>query len=524
MAAVKENGSTSTAADEDYVVVSKDDLWKDALEKEVGGATVQLVGLDDQAHHTAYARVSEGGENVNIGAVVECMVDEGWRRVVKDIMEKKEHVEKDTHPSASLLLRLGSVWLLNETAWQKGEGSHAHRVTPDEEMTVPDWQNFTLRVHYVPDRFFVAETVDWSKPCRGLLVGPTTIVKIGEETPHVPVLEGLPDTKDGVIVYEVCLENSRVYLCFIMHVFTFDFCCESQDAAHGFSIVNKPGAMPDHATISNHAEDVVACFRHALEERKGTTSVHVAVQQRRDGCLDTATSGLLAIATKAAFTTYMNKLLNKQQVTRHFKALVCVKDTGTLSKLEHFQSSGTIVTHYLDPKSPTPKHFYRHKPKDSKKEFLECKMRIVKIGDDNFRAACVRSVYKDSVDSSLAHRLWGPDSATPAEDLGVQYVMEVEVELLTARAQQIHGQLAALGCPIVGDFQYGGGRCEFHSQHHKWNRLALQCCELSFQEPQWKDKNHKKELVSSERKCFFRLNMGWWSEYLTQYELYHQSY
>ena len=115
--------------------------------------------------------------------------------------------------------------------------------------------------------------------------------------------------------------------------------------------------MPDHATISNHAEDVVSCFRHALEERKGTKSVHVAVQQRRDGCLDTSTSGLLAIATKAAFTSYMNKLLNKHQVTRHFKALVCVKDTGTLSKLEHFQSSGTIVTHYLDAKSPTPKHF-----------------------------------------------------------------------------------------------------------------------------------------------------------------------
>lgn len=282
--------------------------------------------------------------------------------------------------------------------------------------------------------------------------------------------------------------------------------------------------MPDHATISNHAEDVVSCFRHALEERKGTKSVHVAVQQRRDGCLDTSTSGLLAIATKAAFTSYMNKELNKHQVTRHFKALVCVKDTGTLSKLEHLQSSGTIVTHYLDAKSPTPKRFYLHKPKDPKKDFLECKMRIVKIGDDNFRAACVRSVYKDSVDSSLAHRLWGPDSATPAEDLGVQYVMEVEVELLTARAQQIHGQLAALGCPIVGDVQYGGGRCEFHSQQHVWNRLALQCCELSFQEPQWKDKEHKKELVSSERKCFFRVNKAWWSEYLTQYELYHQSY
>jgi 23S rRNA-/tRNA-specific pseudouridylate synthase len=281
--------------------------------------------------------------------------------------------------------------------------------------------------------------------------------------------------------------------------------------------------MPVHATVSNHAEDVVSCFRHALEKRKGR-NVHVAAQQRRDASLDTATYGLLTIATKSPFTNYFNKILDKNQVTRHFKCLVCVKDPENMSLLEHFQSSGTIVTHYLDPKSPAPKRFYRHKPKDSKKDWQECKLRIVKIGDDNFRAACVKSVYKDSIDSCLAHRLWGPDSETPAEDLGVQYVMEVEVELLTSRPHQIHGQLAALGCPIVGDVQYGGGKCEIHSQKHAWNRLALQCCEMSFMEPQWKDTEHKKELVPSERKCFFRLNESWWGEYLAQYELFHQSY
>lgn len=283
--------------------------------------------------------------------------------------------------------------------------------------------------------------------------------------------------------------------------------------------------MPDHATISNSAEDVVSCYQHALKERKGP-NYHVAVPQRLDGSLDTATSGLLAVATKTPFSNYLNKLLNKHQIKRHFKALVCIKNAESISQLEHFQKAGTIVTHYLDPKSPTPKRFYRYKPKDSEKskERLECKLRIVKIGDDKFRAACVRSVYKDSVDSSLAHRLWGPESSTPAEELGVQYVMEVEVELLTARPQQIRGQLAALGCPIVGDEPYGGGVCELHSQKHAWNRVALQCCELSFKEPQWKDEEHKKDLVPSERQCFFRLEEAWWSAYLAQYELFHQSY
>lgn len=208
-ASAKTNGDSShTASTEDeYVVVSKEDLWKDALELSVGDATIQLVGLDDQSNHIVYARVSkdEGSNGVSIGTVVEAMVDEGWRRIIKDILEKKQHVQVDSHPPASLLLRLGAVWLLNETAWQKGEGSHAHRLTPKDEDRVPDWKDMTLRVYYVPDRFFVADTVDWSKPCRGLLIGPTTTVKIGDETPHVSVMEGLPDIKDGVIVYEVRL-------------------------------------------------------------------------------------------------------------------------------------------------------------------------------------------------------------------------------------------------------------------------------------------------------------------------------
>jgi hypothetical protein len=204
MAGVKKNGSSmGSSTEEDFVVVSKEDLWKDALNMEIGGATVQIIGLDDHTTHTAYARVSKGSD-VSIGTVVECMVDEGWRRVIKDILENKEHVQVDSHPSASLLLRLGSVWLLNETAWSQGKGSHAHRLQPKDESRIPDWEDMTLRVYYVPDRFFVAEHVDWSKPCRGLLIGPTTIVKIGDETPHVSVTEGLPDVKDGVIVYEVC--------------------------------------------------------------------------------------------------------------------------------------------------------------------------------------------------------------------------------------------------------------------------------------------------------------------------------
>ena len=56
---------------------------------------------------------------------------------------------------------------------------------------------------YVPDRFFVANEVDWTKYCKGLLLdnGCTSAI-VGGKKAVVP-MSGLPDGKDGAIVYEV---------------------------------------------------------------------------------------------------------------------------------------------------------------------------------------------------------------------------------------------------------------------------------------------------------------------------------
>ena len=56
---------------------------------------------------------------------------------------------------------------------------------------------------YVPDRFFVANEVDWTKYCKGLLLdNGCTSALIGGKKAVVP-MSGLPDGKDGAIVYEV---------------------------------------------------------------------------------------------------------------------------------------------------------------------------------------------------------------------------------------------------------------------------------------------------------------------------------
>lgn len=501
---------------------SKEDLWKDALEKELAPAseqdgssssatpatvTVQLVGMDSP-DHTVFLRVIGENHNISkvtIGQVLQCMMDESYDRLVHDILEHKKHVDKDLYPPPPKLLELGAVWLLNETSYTQGHGAHAHRLAPKDMHRVVDWNDLTLRVHMVPDRFHVAHEYDWSKYCRGRLVGDKIEVTVGGETPHIPV-NGLPDHKDGVIVYE--------------------------DLDHGFTLLNKPGPMPGHATLHNHAEDVCSMFQAALQKRSKEAHermMHVSLPQRLDA--ETATHGLMVVATRREFLPYLQQMKldhvatnSKLGVVKKYRCLVCVKNENVMDLVEDFQLKKTIITHYVDPKLTLPQRLERHKPNG--KDWVKCQMRITQVGDDGMlRASCVSSKYKDSVDWTLAHRLWenkdnneeALETSTPAEDLHVSYVMQVEVEALTNRLHQIRSQLAALGLPIVGDTVYGGGECKQHAHQHAWTRMALQCCEISFFEPQWQDEA-KKSLTASERLCRFRLKDAWWTEFLEHYK------
>ena len=191
--------------------IDKTSLWKGALTKELdNNVIIQMVGMES-ANHTVYARVDpDCGQSVTLGKVIEVMVDEGWRHAVKDILEKGLHVENETYPSAAELLKLGAVWLLNETDYCTDHNAHARRLCQSDEMETPDWKDMTLRVHYVPERFFVAYEVDWAKYCKGLLLDGCTSAYIGGVKQHVP-MSGLPDKKDGALVYEVSLVYMLCY-------------------------------------------------------------------------------------------------------------------------------------------------------------------------------------------------------------------------------------------------------------------------------------------------------------------------
>ena len=294
--------------------------------------------------------------------------------------------------------------------------------------------------------------------------------------------------------------------------------------------------MPSHSTLSNHAEDVVSMYSAALKERHGDESKtpFLSLPLR----VDTEMHGLILVATKKEFCSYMSKQLESTSsngsngntengnighvhataVKKNYRCLVCIKDPDDIDRIENMVNK--TLEHFVDPKSPSPKKFLRNKPKSSHHEWQQCLMRITNVGSTKFRAACVSSMYSDSNDFTLAHRLWGPNEKHPAEDLGVTYVMQLDVELLTSRIHQIRGQLAALGCPIVGDALYGGGTCEMRMHRHMWQRMAVQCCSMEFGLPRWEENEDRKILVPTEEMCVFKLHTAWWTEYLVDYERY----
>jgi 23S rRNA-/tRNA-specific pseudouridylate synthase len=111
-------------------------------------------------------------------------------------------------------------------------------------------------------------------------------------------------------------------------------------------------------------------------------------------------------------------------------------------------------------------------------------------------------------------------------------VVEVEVELLTGRTHQIRGQLSLMGFPLCGDAMYGGSipksTVASLASYNAFGKdvgylnselLALQCCELSFPDPDYVVSGKKGKItgIQSDRFNRFRLERAWWTPYLETY-------
>ncbi len=210
-----------------------------------------------------------------------------------------------------------------------------------------------------------------------------------------------------------------------------------------FAVLHKPIGLPSHSTVDNAIENLLHLYK---EHRK---LQYASLPQR----LDTETSGLILVATHPRFASYFSKLLEQKTTTsakfpsiqKQYRCLVSLpKDSEEImDSLSGYIRSKSIVEHYVDANSKAPKTFVSAIPQNSgASKWQLCKLRI-----RDMRPTC---------------NAW----------------LELEIELLTGRTHQIRGQLAALGCPIVGDPLYGKNTLQRNNRSTQ--RMALQCCALSF--------------------------------------------
>ena len=163
--------------------------------------------------------------------------------------------------------------------------------------------------------------------------------------------------------------NAEVRLNFL----TFLSSLSLQDDDLGFAVLNKPGDVPIHPSLSNHTDDVVSKYSKALNKKK--KQLHVSLPTHYPE-IDTEAYGLLAVATKSQFSAYMTQLLKAaeeptadgeqpQGLSKVYKCLVCVKDPDRMGLMEAFQKTGNLITHYYD---PVQHRFNRNPPQQQQQQ------------------------------------------------------------------------------------------------------------------------------------------------------------
>ncbi|KAL3794927.1 hypothetical protein HJC23_004304 [Cyclotella cryptica] len=492
-----------------------------------------------------------------------CILDPAYRHN-PSFLPPPRHKNHESHNVPDLipieLLALGSVWHLplSATSSTIDRFDPSHGIKPSR-LTVGDWNKTVhsgdyFRVHFDPRRFVethrwnwgcsigedVALDVDGAKP--GVIVARDDDAGyiIIDKPPHVPVharVDNLLENVASSVGRMLWMERK-----------------EALDVATDMDSSTKQKPPTSRATTESN------------RKQKTEQLVYVATPQR----LDQNTSGLLVVATKKSFAAYFAKLLrmktndqlyncrneDKEDKTafksstscgihKKYRCLVCIMQSprpmiDEVETLKKYAREGSVIRHYLEPSIKAPKSFYPAIPEGverpeyvlcsflqssspvifSPKAWAECLLRIATVIN-------VCTVVGNRPSDKLANALWG-EFGKPNECIGVA---EVEVELLTGRTHQIRGQFAALGCPLVGDVQYGGA-IPSTSAIRKEKRvgragsflvsesLALQCSALEFLDPFSKPDSDTR--YDTPRRSYewnsFRLQHAFWTPFLKQYE------
>lgn len=102
---------------------------------------------------------------------------------------------------------------------------------------------------------------------------------------------------------------------------------------------------------------------------------------------------------------------------------------------------------------------------------------LVRDGRTNTSSVCTADT-EDAKKAKLHYRI--------VRTIGEQAVAEITLD--TGRHHQIRVQMAAIGCPIVGDTKYGAANTNCPSTRRESRRIELYACRLTFVHPTTKEK------------------------------------
>jgi 23S rRNA-/tRNA-specific pseudouridylate synthase len=282
-----------------------------------------------------------------------------------------------------------------------------------------------------------------------------------------------------------------------------------------------------HSVQSFPVENVIHMYHMALHERfpNNLYQFNVSAPHR----LDNDTSGVLILAIKSSFASYMGKFLEAKTIahiekrkqtdnkpsaiSKRYKMLVCVESIDSIKYLQNFASEKEVITHYLSPERGERRIFkmdcdeVRNNPR-----WLQCNLKIISVGFNSSKLYLPAERLNVASSSGEGVIVCNSKEYTTA-------ITEVEVELLTGRTHQIRGQMSALGFPLVGDSVYGG----FMTSTDQ-SKIALHCSQITFPKPLLVDesslfknrKGYSQLYPSTSDSLTFNSSFAWWDEYVNR--------